>query len=135
MRILWLAQSAQPLATSHSPESGYFIILLISALLAIGLLVLIGLIVAWRNNIQRQREIEADHDERMSNLPHADAWSTAAQRMDPPESEPDEAHIAPDPYGQEENFDPQNEDDEDDDFPFDTNDDDDDDDDNPRGQA
>ncbi len=133
MRILWLAQSVAPTTNSPGPEAGLFSLLLIGALLSIGLLVLIGLIAAWRNYIQRQQDLEFEHEQRMADLPKPDAWSTAAQRMDPPQAEPNEAHIAKD-NGPEDNFDSQDPDD-DDDFPFDLGNDDDDDGDDPQGMA
>lgn len=137
MSILWLAQAAQPKTNQASPEGGLFSLLLISALLLIGMLVLIGLIVAWRNHIRRQRELEYEHEERMADVPRADAWSTAAQRIDAPEADPDEAHIAheePPPEGYAEDDEP--EDDDDDEFPFDLDGgEDDDDDDGPIGRA
>ncbi len=140
MRILWLAQSAAPTADPPGPEAGLFSLLLIGALLGIGLLVLIGLIAAWRNYIQRQRELEIEHEDRMADLPRPDAWSTAAQRIDPPEAESDEAHIAPgtDPqerFEEEDTFDTQDPDDDDDEFPFDLDGNEDDDDEGPLGQA
>ncbi len=144
MYFVCLAQSAAPIKPPNGPEAGLFSLLLIGALLGIGLLVLIGLIAAWRNYIQRQRELEIDHEERMADLPRPDAWSTAAQRIDAPEAEPDEAHIASDanpengftgednPEAQD--IDPDDED-EDDEFPFNFDGDDEDDDDGPMGSA
>ncbi len=138
MRILWLAQILQPKTQPADPGAGLFSLLLISALLGIGLLVLIGLIVAWRNYIQRQQELEIEHEERMADLPHPDAWSTSAQRIDTPDAEPSEAHIAQDDHPNND-FTHQDDpdEDEDDDFPFDLNNDDDNDDDNdgPIGRA
>ncbi len=135
MCILWLAQAAKPKLNQASPEGGLFSLLLISALLLIGLLVLIGLIAAWRNYLNRQRELDFEHDERMADVPRPDAWSTAAQRINAPDAEPDEAHIAheePPPEGYTEDDEPEDEDD--DEFPFDM-DGDDDDDDGPIGRA
>ena len=113
-------------------------LLLIIAILGIGLLVVIGLLIAWRNLINRQREMEAEHEMRDPGLPHADAWSTAAQRMNPPEVGPDEAHLSmqSDP-GPDEDGPPFDDDsDEDDEFPFDRDDDfDDDDDEGPFDRA
>jgi len=137
MCILWLAQAAQPSSTLPSPERGLFSLLLIGALLMIGLLVLIGLIAAWRNHIHRQIELEYDREERMADIPRPDAWSTAAQRIDAPEAEPDEAHIEheePPPQGYAQDDEPEDEDD--DEFPFDIDGGDDDgDDDGPIGRA
>jgi len=136
MCILWLAQAVQSKPNQASPEGGLFSLLLIGALLAIGLLVLIGLIAAWRNHLNRQRELEFDREERLANVPRPDAWSTAAQRIDAPDAEPGEAHIAheePPPEGYTEDDEPED----DDEFPFDTDGDDDfdDDDDGPIGRA
>lgn len=113
-----------------------FSLLLIGALLMIGLLVLIGLLAAWRNHLYRQRELEFEHEQRMSDVPRPDAWSTAAQRMEPPETEPGEAHITHDEPSDEGYMEPpDNDPDEDDDeFPFDI-DGDDDDDDGPIGRS
>jgi hypothetical protein len=128
MSILCLAQSGPPITDAPSPESAYFILLMIGALLSIGLLVVIGLVVAWRHYIQRQQELEFEHEDRMADLPRADAWSTAAQRMDPPDADPDEAHIAhdiepDDRVEDEDNFETQDdEEDDEDDFPFDRDD-------------
>jgi len=131
-----LAQAVTPASNSITPEDKALInLLLIAAVLGIGLLVVLGLMIAWRNLILRQREVEAEHDLREDDLPHPDAWSTAGQRIDPPQAEPDEAHISQgidpryeedeDPFAQ----DPEDEDgddEEEDDFPFDRGDDDDD---------
>lgn len=136
MCIVWLAQSVHP--DPDSAGAGLFSLLLIGALLGIGLLVLIGLIAAWRNYIQRQSELDIEHEERQADLPRPDAWSTAAQRMDPPDAGPDEAHVGPgvdpdDSFNHEEPRDdpPQgpdlDDDDDEDDFPFDRDDEDDDD--------
>lgn len=119
MCTLWLAQAGTTIPKQASPEGGLFSLLLIGALLLIGLLVLIGLIVAWRNYINRQRELESEHEERMADVPRPDAWSTSAQRLNAPDTEPGEAHIAheePGPPGYTEDDEP---DDEDDEFPFD----------------
>jgi hypothetical protein len=134
---LCLAQSAPKTPTPPGPEAGLFSLLLIGALLSIGLLVLIGLIAAWRNYISRQRDLEFEHEQRMANLPKPDAWSTAAQRLDPPESDSSQAHIAHDDNPEDRYTDQDDdEDDEDDDFPFDINGkDDNDDDDGPIGRA
>jgi len=144
MYFVCLAQSTTPITPPNGPGAGLFSLLLIGALLLIGLLVLVGLIAAWRNYIQRQRELEIDHEERMADLPRPDAWSTAAQRIDAPDAEPDEAHIAsgPDPDDgfdaetnpEGQNIDPDDDDEEDDGFPFDF-DGEEDDDDGPLGSA
>ncbi len=145
MYFVCLAQSAPPSPPPPGPETLLFSLLLIGALLGIGLLVLVGLVAAWRNYIQRQHELEIEHEERTADLPRPDAWSTAAQRIDAPDADPDEAHIPPgtspedsfageiDPDAQD--FDPDDENDDEDDFPFDLNNDEDDDDDGPLGSA
>ncbi len=135
MCTLWLAQAVESKPKLASPEGGLFSLLLIGALLLIGMLMLIGLIIAWRNYMNRQRELEYEHEERMADIPRPDAWSTSAQRIDPPEAEPGEAHVAheePGPEGYTEDDEP---DDEDDEFPFDLDGDEDGDDDGPIGRS
>ncbi len=91
-----LGQSAQANIAVIAPQDKAIInLLLILAILGIGLLMVIGLIAAWRNHLQRQREIEQDHDERDNDLPRPDAWATAAQRIGPDDANPDEAHVSP----------------------------------------
>ena len=129
-------------------DKAMVMLLLIVALVGLGILLVIALLAAWRNYIQRQRDIEFEHDEREADLPRPDAWSTAAQRMDPPDADPDEAHIGPNvdpdngfdeqqsPNGPRQGHDfEDDEDDDEDDFPFDRGEDDEDDDDGPLGQA
>lgn len=113
-----------------APEDKAIInLILILAILGIGLLMVIGLIAAWRNHLQRQREIEQDHEDRENDLPRPDAWATAAQRIEPDDASPDEAHVSPyidedqpNAYEPDGNTDDE---DEDDDFPFHDQDDDD----------
>jgi len=130
-----LAQAIDPVANSINPGDKALInFLLIAAILGIGLLVVLGLLIAWRNLIQRQREMEAEHEMREEGLAHPDAWSTAGQRIEPQDAGPNEAHVSQEPgLGPEEDRDPFEDDDDDDDdeddFPFDRDDEDDDDDD------
>jgi len=140
MYFLCLAQSAPTTSSPPGPEAGLFSILLIAALSGVGLLVLIGLVAAWRNYIQRQQDLEIEHEERLADLPRPDAWSTAAQRIDPPDDDPDQAHIAPsenpeDLYTDDDAQDIDPDEDDDDDFPFNLDGNDDDDDDGPPNPA
>lgn len=137
-----LAQTGQKASSSITPEDKAIInLMLIGAILGIGLLVVIGLVAAWRNYNQRQREIEEAREEREADLPRPDAWATAAQRIDPQEAGPDEAHVSSyedeprddDPGFDDGDDDGDDDDDDGDDFPFDR--DDDEDDDGPIGRA
>ncbi|MEZ6191545.1 MAG: hypothetical protein R3C45_09685 [Phycisphaerales bacterium] len=135
--LLTLAQTTN----SITPKDRAMIhLMLIGAILGIGLLVVIGLVAAWRNYNQRQREIEEARDERDADHPRPDAWATAAQRIEAEDAGPDEAHVSSyedEPRDAGEGFDEGDEPDDDeedgDDFPFDR--DDDEDDDGPIGRA
>jgi len=120
MLIFILAQASQ---TNPVPpeERALISLLLIALILSIGLLVIIGLTVAWRRHIIRQRALEEAHDERDHHLPKPDAWATAAQRIDADTPDPDQAHISsypPDEAPDDEWPPDEPPGDEDDDFPF-----------------
>lgn len=138
--FLILGQAGNSNPVQIAPQDRALIhLLLIVAILGIGLLMVIGLIAAWRNHIQRQREIEQEHEERDNDLPRPDAWATAAQRIGPEDADPDEAHVSPylaedEPEDDRLNEDT-DEDDDDDDFPFRDQEDGDDDDDGPIGRS
>ena len=107
-------------------------LLFIAAVLGIGLLVIVGLIAAWRNHLKRQREIEAEHEaQHNQHAPHPDAWATAAQRLGNDNGGLDEAHVSmmdeDDGRADDESnpFDAPGDEDDDDDFPFRDDDDDD----------
>lgn len=138
--LVTLAQAGSKPVSSIPPEDKAMIhLMLIGAIFGIGVLVVIGLVAAWRNYNQRQREIEAAREEREADLPRPDAWATAAQRIEPQDADPDEAHVSSyedEPRDDEQGFvEGEDEDDEDDDFPFDRDDDEDGDDDGPIGRA
>lgn len=138
-----LAQTGQRAVSVIAPEDKAMIhLMLIIAVLGVGLLMVIGLVAAWRNYNQRQREIEEAREEREADLPRADAWATAAQRIAPQDAGPDEAHVSSyeDQAGDTgQGFDaddnPDDEEDHGDDFPFDRDDDEDEDDDGPIGRS
>lgn len=141
MLIPILAQASQTNAIQVAPQDKALIhLMLIVAILGIGLLMVIGLVAAWRNYIQRQRDLEQDHEDRDNNLPRPDAWATAAQRIGPDDANPDEAHVSAysdedEPYEDTPEGD-EDEDEDDDDFPFrDPNDDEGGDDEGPIGRA
>jgi HAMP domain-containing protein len=140
--LITLAQAGPKAASSIPPEDKAMIhLMLIGAILGIGLLVVIGLVAAWRNYNQRQREIEEARDERDADHPRPDAWATAAQRIEAEDAGPDEAHVSSyedEPRDTGRGFDESDEPEEDeeddgDEFPFDR--DDDEDDDGPIGRA
>ncbi len=132
--LIWLlAQASRPDPPPITPEDRALVnLLLIIALLGLGILLIIELLAAWRNLLQRQREMESEHEDREADLPHPDAWQTAAQRLGIPGPGPDEAHIKTqndiehdmgweddedNPKGQEPGAD-EDEEDDGDDFPF-----------------
>jgi hypothetical protein len=141
MLIRILAQAGQSNTIQIAPQDKALIhLLLIVAILGIGLLMVIGLVAAWRNYIQRQREIEQDYEDRDADLPRPDAWATAGQRITPEDDGPDDPHVAP--YLSEDDDGPPDtprqgedmgDDEDEDDFPF--SDDDDHDDGGPTGRA
>ncbi len=141
--LVTLAQAGQKATGAIAPEDRAMIhLMLIGAILGVGLLVVIGLVAAWRNYNQRQREIEEAREEREADLPRPDAWATAAQRIEPQDAGPDEAHVSSyedEPRDAGRGFDDgdgdgeDDEDDDEDDFPFDR--DEDEDDDGPIGRA
>lgn len=145
MLIGFLAQSASGMVHQIAPQDKALIhLMLIGAVLAVGLLMVIGLLVAWRNYNRRQRELDEARLEREADLPRPDAWATAAQRIAAEDAGPDEAHVAHEPADPNEDEqdpsapdfgepDEDEEDDDEDDFPFDTGDDEDDD--GPIGRA
>lgn len=139
--LFTLLAQANAVPIKIAPENKALISLyLMIALLGVGILMIIGLVIAWRNHIQRQREIEQDREERDADLPRADAWATAAQRIHADDTGPDEAHVTPYPDDEyqpgpsrEDQLDEEDDEDDEDDFPF--TDDDGDDDEGPIGRS
>ncbi len=127
------AQNAAKQSQISAHDRAWISLILIASLLGIGLLVMIGLLAAWRNQLKRQREIEEAHEERDNDMPRADAWATAAQRISPEDTGPDDAHVSPyleddEPEaGQAGGYGEDEEEEDDDDFPFGRDDDDEDD--------
>lgn len=136
MLICLLAQTKQKLIAPEEQSQIYMYLMIV--LLGIGILMVVGLIGAWRNHLRRQRDIEQEHEDRDSDQPRPDAWATAAQRLEPEDVSPDEAHVSGyDEEDQPDAYDPegdQGEDEDDDDFPF-RDPDDNDDDDGPIGRS
>jgi len=140
MLIHLLAQSQTNTPDLYATQEESLIYLyLIIFMLGMAVLMVIGLLMSWRRHNQRQREIELSREERDVEVPRPDAWATSAQRMEPEDVGPDEAHISgmpeeddPDDTQRPDDFDP--DEDDGDDFPFDTGDDDDDSD-GPIGRA
>lgn len=137
--LLYLLAQAQTATTRQiAPEDKALIhLMLIGVVLTVGLLMVIGLLIAWRNYNQRQRDLDMAREERDADVPRPDAWATAAQRIESEDSGPDEAHVShEEPQDdQDTGFDEPDDEEEDDedDFPFNTGDDEDDD--GPIGRA
>lgn len=145
MLIWFLAQAPGSGELPIAPQDRALVmLLLIVALLGLGILLVIELLAAWRNLIQRQRDLEMAHEEREADLPHPDAWQTAGQRLETSDVDPGEAHLSPGldadngfTHTDNRNPDAQGPDLDEDDFPFgddDEDDDDEDDGDDPIGR-
>lgn len=73
--------------------------LLILAVGLIGILLIVGLAVTWRNHVNRQRWLEQRHQRRRASAsPIADAWESAGQRYPMPDTAADIDQDEPPPF-------------------------------------
>ena len=69
-----------------------------------GIVVIVGLLWAWRNHRRRMAMIEERRADRTEPLPHIDAWGSAAARLEsePAEGDDDDLESYDDGYGEDE---------------------------------